>query len=95
MQDFYKIVTKECNTEKSQKCMSSFNIRTFITLPSVRSSDIRSAFIRSFGYEPLKINSLTFVRLVNNKRSRTKKRVTMKKFLIALPKGKDLTSLNK
>ncbi len=92
---FDQLVQYEVNTEKSQKQMSEANLRTFVCLPNVRKSAIQKAFVTAFGYTPEKINSLTFTKLINNRRSRTSRKVKMKKFFILLPKGKDLTQIKK
>lgn len=94
MEQFFKIIKKEVNTEKSQNDLSKKNTRTFITLHDVKTNDILSAFKKSFGYEPKKINSLTFTKVINNRRNRTSRKVKMKKFFITLPEGKDLTTVN-
>ncbi|MFT4967082.1 MAG: ribosomal protein L23 [Candidatus Deianiraeaceae bacterium] len=92
MELFYKITSREINTEKSQKGLE-VNQRTFISLPSVKKKDILSAFVKSFGYKPDKINSLTFMKVINNRKNRTARRVKMKKFFITLPDGKKLTPI--
>ena len=95
MSEFYALVKQEINTEKSQKALDESNIRTFVALPSVRKKEIESAFVLSFGYKPEKINILTFSKIIANKRNRTTRVVRMKKVFIFLPKGKDLTLINK
>lgn len=92
-ENFYQLIHHEVNTEKSQKQLSDSNTRTFICLPSVRKCAIEKAFMASFGYKPEKINILTFTKTINNRRSRTSRKVKMKKFFILLPKGKDLTQV--
>lgn len=91
MEQFYSIIKKEVNTEKSQNSLQKNNVRTFITLPNIRLKDILSSFEKSFGYKPLKINSLTFTKIINNRRIRSSRVVKMKKFFITLPEGKNLT----
>lgn len=92
---FDQLVKYEVNTEKSQKQLSDVNLRTFVCLPNVRKKAIEHAFVQSFGYNPEKINSLTFTKVINNRKSRTSRKVKMKKFFILLPKGKDLTQIKK
>ena len=90
MDKFYTIVKKEVNTEKSQKHLTEKNLRTFITLPNVTKHSLESLFLKSFGFKPEKINSLTFTKIINNRKTRTSRRVKMKKFFILLPQGKEL-----
>jgi ribosomal protein L23 len=93
MDQFYKVIKKEVNTEKSQKHLTENNLRTFITLPSVTKNSLESLFVKSFGFKPEKINSLTFTKVINNKKTRTSRRVKMKKFFILLPQGKELNHI--
>lgn len=93
MDQFYKVIKKEVNTEKSQKHLTDNNLRTFITLPSVTKNSLESLFVKSFGFKPEKINSLTFTKVINNKKTRTSRRVKMKKFFILLPQGKELNHI--
>ena len=95
MSEFYALLKQEINTEKSQKALEEANVRTFIALPSVRKKEVESAFVIAFGYKPEKINILTFSKSINNRRNRTSRIVRMKKVFIFLPKGKDLTLINK
>lgn len=95
MAEFYSLVKQEINTEKTQSLLEKSNVRTFACLPSVRKKCIEDAFEKSFGYKPEKINILTFTKTVANKRLRTMRKVTMKKVLLRLPKGKDLVRINK
>jgi ribosomal protein L23 len=95
MSEFYALVKQEINTEKSQNALEKTNVRTFVALPVVRKKEIENAFVLSFGYKPEKINILTFSKIIANKRNRTTRVVRMKKVFIFLPKGKDLTLLNK
>lgn len=94
MEQFFKVVKKEINTEKSQNGLEKSNTRTFIALRGTKTADVLSAFEKSFGYQPKKINSLTFTKVINNKRSRTSRTIKMKKFFITLPDGKDLTTVS-
>jgi ribosomal protein L23 len=93
MDQFYKVIKKEVNTEKSQKHLTENNLRTFITLPIVTKNSLESLFVKSFGFKPEKINSLTFTKVINNKKTRTSRRVKMKKFFILLPQGKELNHI--
>lgn len=95
MVEFYSLVKREINTEKTQSLLEKHNVRTFTCLPSVRKKCIESAFEKSFGYKPEKINILTFTKAITNRRLRTMRKATMKKVLLRLPKGKDLTPINK
>lgn len=94
MEQFYKLVKKEITTEKSQKSLDAQNTRTFITLPSVRKNEVESSFVKTFGFKPEKINSLTFLKAINNRKTRAVRRVKMKKFFITLPKGKELVPVS-
>ena len=91
MAHFYDIIKKEINTEKSQKELDSRNLRTFVALSHIKIKEIVAAFEKSFGYKPLKINSLTFTKNISNRKNRTVRIVKLKKFFILLPQGKDLT----
>ena len=93
MDQFYKIIQKEVNTEKSQKYLAEKNLRTFVTLPNVTKNSLESLFVKSFGFKPEKINSLTFTKIINNRKTRTSRRVKMKKFFILLPQGKELNHI--
>jgi ribosomal protein L23 len=95
MSDFYTLLKQEINTEKTQKLSEQHNIRTFICLPTVKKNDVMNAFKVTFGYDPEKINILTFAKRINNRRNRTTRVVKMKKAIIFLPKGKDLTPIKK
>jgi ribosomal protein L23 len=91
--NFYSLVKSEISTEKTQVALEKNNIRSFICLPTVRKEHIQVAFEQSFGYAPEKINILTFYKTIVNKRNRSQKKVAMKKVLLRLPKGKELTQI--
>ena len=91
--NFYSLVQHEINTEKTQSVLEKHNVRSFVCLPFVRKEHIKIAFEKSFGYAPEKINILTFYKTVINRRNRSQKKVAMKKVLLRLPKGKELTQL--
>lgn len=93
MSNFYSLVQREINTEKSQSSLEKNNIRTFVCLPSVKKNAIKNAFEKSFGFLPEKINILTFHKIIVNRRNRTQKKVAMKKILLRLPSGKDLIQI--